>query len=1512
MIINSDVIVHQIFHISDIHIRLYQRMKEYQFCFDELYKTLLSKTHQDKNNIIVITGDIVHSKNELSPECDTKTFDFLSTLASIFPTFLIAGNHDALLNNRNRMDTLSSILHQRNTKNLYFLKNTNVYQYGNVYFHVDSLLDDQTIDMTIRPKEVGIHIALFHGSIQGWKNAKGYTSDSGEKYMEEFTGMDYVLLGDIHMFQYMSKTKPVAAYASSLVSQNFGETDLDHGVLIWDLVNKTQTFERIENPYRYQDVHVVNENDVCTDGLQSSLYDVKIAKWGQIRVYANDDEIGSKKVFFQLQQSFPEANFHFQFKKSLKDIDDDDRTSESPTPSLSDDVVSLREYIKDHVPSQYRKEMYEYVLDRWHHQEMFSIPIHWDILSISFSNLFGYGESNSISFSDCRSKNIIGIFGNNSVGKSTIVDIISLLLFDKVTRLSHGQSIPKEVIHVEEKEAYGQIVLRIGSEKYIIEKQYKRQKNEKIKQVTKFFQISSVNEKLELTGEQRKRTNQFIEQIVGKYDTFIYINSYLQQREQSFRDMTSSLKKKFMNDLYGYNWFSQLEKETKEFVKELKVEYRIKEDDYKSLLSQSFSLSSSMEQVNLLQDEINFERNEIERIQKRKDHLLLKIKWTDESYQDRKSVLLENLDSIENSCKIISESLSEAALYISKWKNHTIVQQHDNVENSLFFQQWHPTVAEKKDWTLFHKNISEYKTSNVQSEILKNRSLLVEKLKNYESADIEVDESILKWYLEKDWNVTESKLVFARENEKMEEALLKQLYTSLRISFENLTDPSFYTVEENRMKTEQSLLEQEMESIQNELKQFQDILPFVQKENTSLFLKNHHKWKSNSFYQKFSPFFCGKQSEWKIEYKEYECAKKDDTDMIQQEIEELEEKLERFHHNKANLPCGSRLSSSMYRVFEKRLQKYVEPMRNLLEAWTETEDSNLVQLQKLENALFLTCSEIDMLQTSIHTLTFVPNPKCEICLNNQDYKQKLLRKKEIQTKQKKKVKIEQSILQIKKLFAAKFPSIFASSGFSGDIVSEKLSHEKLYKQNRKQLEDYEEARIGFQKHDEYKVYQQVTDEISKLKMKLKVKKEKFAKLYSFLKQSHLYEYVSLQWAYIGIFPENFEKLETLINNHTTNFTQMEQNLKMVQSKIITGEDRWKVFQNEFYNDLKVYKRIKETEDNVTERKKMEIWFAEVLKLKKKKVQDAEYAIIKELENKQENLELLQNNLPTIHYLSVLWELPDLWNLDIPNVKEKLSFYENQSIVWENEKHIKISQKILLEKQLEEIEEEWENHQTVYQELKELEMDNERHHKLLVELDKQQIAEKLKHQTNKDSQIACKEMEKKLYHLEEEIKKKEILNSILEKDGLPLYLLNKKMKIMECQMNDLLSPFLPGKQIRFFIEQKSIEFGVISSSNSNTMVNLFGGMESFILELVIKLTFSKYSILPRSNFFIIDEGISVLDQQNISNINSLFQFLSHLVTNVLLISHIPQIQDFVDKSMYITKTNNKSNVVFGKK
>ena len=360
------------------------------------------------------------------------------------------------------------------------------------------------------------------------------------------------------------------------------------------------------------------------------------------------------------------------------------------------------------------------------------------------------------------------------------------------------------------------------------------------------------------------------------------------------------------------------------------------------------------------------------------------------------------------------------------------------------------------------------------------------------------------------------------------------------------------------------------------------------------------------------------------------------------------------------------------------------------------------------------------------------------------------------------------------------------------------------------------------------------------------------------------------------------------------------------------ENNWKVFQQQFYNDLKIYRTIQEIEDDRTEIKNMEKWQSEILNLRKKENQQSELNIITELEQKQQHLELLQSNLSTIHYLSILWENPDFWNVNVAKIKDDISYFDKNINSWENEKYLKEKEKESLTNQLKEINEQWENHQTIFQEISQLETKKESHQTLLSNLEKEFMSEKIKYQSIQDNEKTCKEMEKGLYVLEKNIEKQKILNSILDKDGLPLYLLSKKMNMMECQMNDLLSPFLPGKQIRFFVEQKSIEFGVVSSSNPTTMVNLFGGMESFILELVIKLTFSKYSALPRSNFFIIDEGISVLDQQNISNINSLFQFLSHLVTNVLLISHIPQIQDFVDKSMYITKQNNKSSVQFGKK
>ena len=89
-----------IVHIDDIHIRLFRRHEEYEAAFNTLYADIRSKNLKD--SVIVLAGDIVHAKTDMSPEMVEVTSKFLASIADLAPTILIAGNHDCNLANTNR------------------------------------------------------------------------------------------------------------------------------------------------------------------------------------------------------------------------------------------------------------------------------------------------------------------------------------------------------------------------------------------------------------------------------------------------------------------------------------------------------------------------------------------------------------------------------------------------------------------------------------------------------------------------------------------------------------------------------------------------------------------------------------------------------------------------------------------------------------------------------------------------------------------------------------------------------------------------------------------------------------------------------------------------------------------------------------------------------------------------------------------------------------------------------------------------------------------------------------------------------------------------------------------------------------------------------------------------------------------------------------------------------------------------------------------------------------------
>ena len=141
---NTNTKIKTAFHVSDIHIRLTKRHDEYKNIFENFYESL--KKSNKKSSILVIAGDLFHNKSDLSPECVQVASDFLKNCSDILPTILIAGNHDATLTNKNRLDSISPIINTLKHKNLYYLKNSGLYRYENILFNNFSVFDSPSED----------------------------------------------------------------------------------------------------------------------------------------------------------------------------------------------------------------------------------------------------------------------------------------------------------------------------------------------------------------------------------------------------------------------------------------------------------------------------------------------------------------------------------------------------------------------------------------------------------------------------------------------------------------------------------------------------------------------------------------------------------------------------------------------------------------------------------------------------------------------------------------------------------------------------------------------------------------------------------------------------------------------------------------------------------------------------------------------------------------------------------------------------------------------------------------------------------------------------------------------------------------------------------------------------------------------------------------------------------------------------------------------------------------------
>jgi len=217
--------LNKIVHLADIHIRLFKRHDEYRECFETLYNQLRQEDLTD--SVIVVAGDILHAKTDMSPEMVMMATEFLKNLANIAPTLVIAGNHDLNLSNMNRLDSLTPLIKSINHEQLHYLKHSGIYQVGDTDFAVFSILDDREQWPSVKDCEGRRKIALYHGPVHGAQTDARYVITNRHVETSLFNGFDMVLLGDIHKYQILQERdvhakKPIIVYASSLIQQNHG------------------------------------------------------------------------------------------------------------------------------------------------------------------------------------------------------------------------------------------------------------------------------------------------------------------------------------------------------------------------------------------------------------------------------------------------------------------------------------------------------------------------------------------------------------------------------------------------------------------------------------------------------------------------------------------------------------------------------------------------------------------------------------------------------------------------------------------------------------------------------------------------------------------------------------------------------------------------------------------------------------------------------------------------------------------------------------------------------------------------------------------------------------------------------------------------------------------------------------------------------------------------------------------------------------------------------------------
>jgi DNA repair exonuclease SbcCD ATPase subunit len=547
----------RVIHCADIHIRNWKRHTEYSNVFEKFRQDIVSIV--DENTIITVGGDIVHAKTDMSPELIQMTNRFFTMLADIAPTIVITGNHDANLNNNNRLDALTPIIDALNHPNLFYLRDTGLYELGDCAFSIMSVFDtpDKYIKGDAIKKKYFKKIAMYHGTVGNSLTDTGMRLTSGLD-ITAFDGYDIGLLGDIHKRQIL-RQDPYVFFPGSMVQQNFGESYENHGYAILDLDESNYCFVDIPNDYGYCTIEV--DGGKLPDQL--ILDQMNITPKTNVRIKtANTNSAQLKRALATIRKNYKvkDVIVHNTDKfKTTNDTDTSENYSIADVWNVDYQNTLISQYLEEqHVDDETILRVLD--INKSIHTKLASVDhvrnVVWRPKRFEFSNMFSYGEGNVFDFT--TKEGVYGLFAPNHTGKSAVLDAICFCLFDESFRATRADQILNNT-----KDWFEcTLNFELDGFDYFIHKKTTKYKYGPLKGRLKvdidFWYIDENNNKISLNGEQRKDTDKIIRSYVGSFEDFILTALSLQNNNSNFIDKTQSERKDLLANFLDLQVFDHL------------------------------------------------------------------------------------------------------------------------------------------------------------------------------------------------------------------------------------------------------------------------------------------------------------------------------------------------------------------------------------------------------------------------------------------------------------------------------------------------------------------------------------------------------------------------------------------------------------------------------------------------------------------------------------------------------------------------------------------------------------------------------------------------------------------------------------------------------------------------------------------------------------------------------------------------------------------------------------------